>query len=498
MGNLRTAVFVGASWSIASRWGNRLVGFVNVAIVARLLAPQDFGLLAITMLVVGFVEIWFSLGVESAVIQKQEADRDIMDTAWTLRIIQGCLLGLALVLIAPMAATLMAEPRVTPLLRLIAIGIVVSAFNNIGTVNWQKQLNFRRDFLVGLGAKLISVTVTIILAWWLRNYWALAWGILSGYFLGFAISYLAEPYRPRWCLTRWRDLLSFSQWTLLNSIIGYASFKIDEITVGRFLGSTSMGLYTVSSEVALMPTAELSAPINRVLFPAFAKLQSEPGRLAAACLNAVGMVTCITIPAGIGLALVAPEAVELILGSKWGAAAPLVTILAFQGIVRAVIGPSYPLLMAIGQPRAVAFSSILSIIIFIPLAVTALGTQAGILALAWAKVASTFSGGVLSWGFAFRYTQITLPALLKTIWRPMAASALMAIALLSLQPIIAGWAQFPVLAGLPIKVILGALVYTLASLALWHLSARPDGFEQMALTRTRQIGAALSARLRRQ
>ena len=497
MSNLRTAVFVGASWSIASRWGNRLLGFVNVAIVARILAPQDFGLLAITMLVVGFVEIWFSLGVESAVIQKQGDDRDIMDTAWTLRIIQGCLLGLILFLIAPLAATFMAEPRVAPLLRLIAVGITLSAFNNIGTVNWQKQLNFRRDFLVSLGAKLISVAVTIVLAWWLRNYWALAWGILSGYVLGFVISYLAEPYRPRWCLRRWRDLLSFSQWTLLNSIIGYASFKIDEITVGRFLGSTSMGLYTMSSEVALMPTAELSAPVNRVLFPAFSALQSEPGRLAAACLNALGLVTAITIPAGIGLALVAPEAVALFLGSQWGAAAPLVAILAFQGIVRAIIGPSSPLLMAIGQPRAVAFSAMVGVVCFTLLAIASIDMQAGIEALAWSKVISTFSAGVLCWGFALRYTQITLPALLRTIWRPIAASALMAAALLSAQPFIAGWVQSSVLTGLSIKVALGALVYALASLALWQTSGRPNGFEQMALARTRQICSALSARLRR-
>jgi O-antigen/teichoic acid export membrane protein len=496
MSNLRAAAITGALWSIASRWGNRLLGFVNVAIVARILAPQDFGLLAITMLVVGFVEIWFSLGVESAVIQKQGDDRDIMDTAWTLRIIQGCLLGLILFLIAPLAATFMAEPRVAPLLRLIAVGITLSAFNNIGTVNWQKQLNFRRDFLVSLGAKLISVAVTILLAWWLRNYWALAWGILSGYVLGFVISYLAEPYRPRWCLRRWRDLLSFSQWTLLNSIIGYASFKIDEITVGRFLGSTSMGLYTMSSEVALMPTAELSAPVNRVLFPAFSALQSEPGRLAAACLNAVGMVTAITIPAGIGLALVAPEAVGLFLGAQWGEAAPLVAILALHGILRALSGAAYPLLMAIGQPRAVACASLVSVVIFLAIAGAALSVQAGILVLAWAKVVSTLAGGAMAWGFALRYTQITLPALLRTIWRPIAASALMAAALLSAQPFIAGWVQSPVLTGLPIKVVLGALVYTLASLALWQLSGRPNGFEQMALARTRQIGAALSARLR--
>src|SRR6185503_4783541 len=138
-------------------------------------------------------------------------------------------------------------------------------------------------------SKLISFAVGVGAALWMRNYWALAVGIVGGYIASCIVSYVVHPYRPRWSLKRWRKLWSFSQWMLLMNVLGYVAQKADEVLVGRYLSATQMGFYSVASDIGLMPSAELAAPVNRVLFPAFSRLQSEPGRLAAAYCNALAM-----------------------------------------------------------------------------------------------------------------------------------------------------------------------------------------------------------------
>ncbi|MEP7062487.1 MAG: lipopolysaccharide biosynthesis protein [Betaproteobacteria bacterium] len=476
MTGLRKSVVHGALWAVALRWLMRLVGVANVAILARILGPSDFGLVAMATLVVGLVETWLAFGVDSALIQNADADRHDFDTAWTIRLLQGAVIALLVVAASPLAQAYFKEPRLGPLLWVLALGILISGAANIGVVMYRKELRFQTEFWILAISKLLSFAVSVAAAFWLRNYWALAIGIVGGYTIGCVVSYVAHPFRPRFSLSRWRKLWSFSQWVVVMNIIGYAETKADEVLVGGYTSAAQMGLYSVASDVGQMPSAELSAPLNRVLFPTFSRLQDEPGRLAAAYTNALATVAMVTVPAGIGLAMVAPEAVRVLLGPKWTAAVPLLAILALWGTLRSLSSSGGYVLMSIGLPKLVALTTFMTVLVFASGASLALWWGYGPLGIAIAKVVAACASLMITVTFVVRHTHVHVRTVLRGVIRPVFAACTMA-AVLQWIP----GTPFGALADLILKIAVGAAVYITAVLVLWYWAGRPDGPERLAM-----------------
>jgi len=481
---LRTSVIQGAVWAIALRWLMRLVGVANVAILARILGPSDFGLVAMATLVVGLIETWLAFGVDSALIQNANADRHDFDTAWTIRLIQGVIIALLVVGASPIARAYFKEPRLGPLLAVLALGIVISGMSNIGVVMYRKDLRFQTEFWILAISKLLSFAVSVAAAFWLRNYWALAIGIVGGYTIGCVVSYVAHPFRPRFSLARWRKLWSFSQWVVVMNIVSYAETKADEVLVGGYTSAAQMGLYSVASDVGQMPSAELSAPLNRVLFPTFARLQAEPGRLAAAYTNALATVAMVTVPAGIGLAMVAPEAVRVLLGEKWTNAAPLLAVLALWGTVRSLSSSGVYLLMSIGLPKLVAATTFVSVLAFASGAGIALWTGHGAFGIAIAKVVAGCVSLTTMVAFVVAKSETRMRMVVRSVIRPLLAAAAMT-AVLQLIPA----TPYGPAADLALKIVVGAAVYIPSIILLWVSTGRPDGPERLALDVLKRIVA---------
>jgi lipopolysaccharide exporter len=479
---MRRSVIQGALWAVALRWLMRLVGVANVAILARILGPSDFGLVAMATLVVGLIETWLAFGVDSALIQNAEADRHDFDTAWTIRLLQGAVIAALVVVASPIAQAYFKEPRLGPLLWVLSIGILISGMANIGMVMYRKNLQFQTEFWILAVSKLLSFGVSVTAALVLRNYWALAIGIVGGYTIGCVVSYIAHPFRPRFSLSRWRKLWSFSQWVVVMNIIGYAENKADEVLVGGYTSAAQMGLYSVASDVGQMPSAELSAPLNRVLFPAFARLQAEPGRLAAAYTNALATVAMVTVPAGVGLAMVAPEAVRVLLGPKWTAAAPLLAALALWGTLRSLSSSGGYLLMSIGLPKLVALTTFVTVAVFAGGATAALWTGHGPFGIAIAKVFAACISLAITVAFVVANTEARTRMVMRSVIRPILAAGTMAAVLLTVPA-----TPFGATADLALKVVVGALVYVPAALLLWMVAGRPDGPERLALNATKRL-----------
>lgn len=482
MTGLRKSVVHGALWAVALRWLMRLVGIANVAILARILGPSDFGLVAMATLVVGLVETWLSFGVDSALIQNAEADRHDFDTAWTIRILQGAAIALLVVAASPIAQAYFKEPRLGPLLWVLALGVLISGTANIGIVMYRKELKFQTEFWILATSKLLSFAVSVTAAFLLRNYWALAIGIVGGYTIGCVVSYVAHPFRPRFSLSRWRKLWSFSQWVVVMNIVGYAETKADEVLVGGYTSAAQMGLYSVASDVGQMPSAELSAPLNRVLFPTFSRLQSEPGRLAAAYSNALATVAVVTVPAGVGLAMVAPEAVRVLLGAKWTAAAPLLAILALWGTLRSLSSSGGYLLMSIGSPKLVAFTTFMTVVTFASGAALALWTGHGAIGIAIAKVAAACVSLAITVTLVVTHSEVRTRMVMRSVIRPVLAAAAMAAILMVLPA-----TPYGSTVDLVTKIVGGATVYIPVMLLLWNWAGRPDGPERLAVNIVKRI-----------
>ena len=474
--SLRKSMIQGSLWMVAMRWSIRGIGLVSTIILARLLVPADFGLVAMAMLLVGLLDTLVAFGVDIALIQREKVERSHFDTAWTIQVLQGVFIGVTLVICAPLAARYFSDARIIPLIYVIAVGAAAQGFTNIGIVAFRKDLDFVREFRFMVGRKLVTFVVTIGMAFWLRNYWALAMGMVTGRLLSVMLSYIMHPYRPKFSLEAVKDIWSFSQWMLIINIGNYIGEKIDEFIVGGIANAEKLGLYTISSEISSLPTTEILYPISRALFPGYAKLASDHDRLANAYLNVIGFISIFAIAAGVGLSLVATDLIQILLGDKWADAAPLMQWLAIFGIFRAIYGQAGNVLIVLGHINRLAMITWIQIILLVPLAVF-MGERYGLIGIAQIKNLVAIFVMAMIFAALCNTGLVTIRQILGRVWRPLIAGVVMAAAVNALRDETIHMAAI----GLFRDVSIGAVTYTVSLLLLWRLSGRPSGAESFIL-----------------
>ena len=462
----------------------RGIGFVSTLILVRLLAPEDFGLLAMCFVIIGLTEILFEFGVETAIIQSTKLTDAHLNTAWTIRIIQSLLVAGILTACAPMAGAYYHDDRVAFLLPLISLGIVIRGFSSIGLVLLRRELQFRREVAYGVAVRLVTFFLNIGLAWYLRNYWALVIATICSNVIACVFSYWVSPYRPKPSLEKFREIWSFSQWMLVQNITNYANNQVDQLIIGARLGAQSAGVYAVSTEIAELPTTELIFPISRVLFPGFAKLRAEPERLKHAFLNALGFLSTFSVPAGIGVAMLSERLVPLLLGEKWNDAIQIIQILAVCSVFRTLFGLPGNLLVAIGQVRLLTYFTVVQLLLFLGGAWTLIGY--GLAGIAIAKnVAAALFLLLLIDRLAVLFP-IARREILRQLVRPVFATAAMVVALLGVDPYLPNQYLFAII----IQVLFGAAAYSLALLTAWMIAGRPEGTETFLLGHVQRLAHA--------
>jgi len=320
----------GSMWTIALRWGVRLTGLVGTVILARLLTPADYGIVAIAMIIVGTIEVFSQTGQYAAIIRHPTPTREHYDSAWTISLLLGLGLGLIILAATPLTVWYFREPRAGEVVVILAFRTMLMGFQNIGVVNFRRHLQFRKLFLFNIYPTLISFVVTIASAFVLRNYWALVIGIMAQYISTVVLSYTMEPFRPHLSFAKVRELWSFSIWTLVRSVGTYINSEIDKFAIGGFGGAALMGRYDVANDVAISPTQELINPMISVLFPVMATVQDDWQRRRELYLRVLYWSALICASTSIGVALVANDMADLVLGSKWHDVKPLMPWLALS------------------------------------------------------------------------------------------------------------------------------------------------------------------------
>ncbi len=465
----------GAAWMVALRSADRVLGFVSMLVLARLLVPEDFGLVALGVAVVGSLAAFSEFGFDLALIQNQTAERRHYDTAWTLGLIRGFLLAGLLLLLAQPAATLFGDERLAGLVSALALVPLLEGFANIGIVEFRKQLVFRKEFLYRFSSRLGGVITTVSLAIFWRDYWALVVGQLVAESLRLVLSYGLQSYRPRLSLAAWRDLFHFSKWLFLNAIVNFASKRAATFVVGAFLTPAAIGLVTLSQEITSLGLQVLVAPIKRTFFPGFAKLSHDLAALRKVLLKAYGLTILFALPFTVGIGMTAELFVPLLLGANWLEAIPLIEVLVYAALATALEGPARPVLLALNRPAVVTALSTINAVILIPALIG--GTWlAGLFGAAWALVAASFIMMIVRTYVLQRSLRISLASLMSRIWRALASCGLMVLAVWSLKrtlvsPAATGIAER--LSDLALVVAAGALVYGLGLWLFWGLSRCP-------------------------
>ncbi|MDB5816043.1 MAG: hypothetical protein JWN23_3160 [Rhodocyclales bacterium] len=471
--NAKRALIHGAAWAIAMRWSIKGLGLLSTLTLARLLTPGDYGLVAMAMLVVGLVYAVSDFGVAAGLLRMPSIDRDDIDSAWTLGALQGFVVGAVIAVASPLAAIYFHEPRIVPILLIIAACNAISSTGNIGLVVARKELNFSLEFRYNVTSKILGVIVTISAAFVLRDYRALVLGVVTGYLSGCALSYLMHPYRPRWNTSRIKSQWHFGRWIMVAGVGNYISRKTDELLAGRVGGSHGLGIYSLGSELGQMVTGELGPPMLKALLPVLASLQQDQDRLRQVINQTLAALNTITLPAGVGLALIASSCVEIMLGNNWAASAPYVAIFALFGSVQIMMAPVQDLLIVKGfsrQSASVVWVEFSCFIVFSLLLIH----YFGLVGLAYARLAATIVSAGVNCRLGVVYGDLRARDMLHALARPITGCILMAGVILLLGPHLLG--VLPLVA-LIAKIVCGVAVYATWILISWIASGRPAGLE---------------------
>lgn len=471
----------GAAWMVLMRLASRTIGLVSTIILARLLVPEDFGLVAIATTIAFAIDTLGEFSFDFALIRDQAATRAHYDAAWTLSLVRGLVVAVALAAGAVPASLFFADARLEPILYVLAGTALAQAAQNIGVVDFRKEMNFDREFAFMLWPRLAGFVVTIALAFLWRDWRALVAGIVATRLAQLVLSYTMHPYRPRLSLAEWRPIMSFSKWMLVNNILYFLAGRVDTIILGRMFGPHLLGLYSVASEISALPTTELVWPIQRALFPGFARLAGDMTALRRSYLDGFGVLLAIALPASVGIALIADPAIRIFLGPKWLDAIPLLQILAICGMLRLGGANAGSAMLALGKTRG--FTALVTAGVSIQLVLLIWGAYAA--GITGAAAGLTVSAGislVLILIATDRLLGVSPRELIAAVWRTLAAAAIMAGNVLALQDRWRPW-------GLPesnaleltAAVVSGALVYVAAHLLLWRIAGQPAGAERILL-----------------
>ena len=463
----------GAGWVMAWRLGMRVLGLCSTLILVRLIRPADFGIIALASSFTQTIDGMLTLGTEEAVIRETAPGRGFYDTAFTLNLLRGLSVAVLVAALAYPAAGFFADPRLGPVLLFVACMPLLDGLSNIGTVDFRRDFAFHKEFAIMVLPKLCSIVVAITAAMLLRSYVAMLLGMGVNQGLRVVMGYVMHPFRPGLSLQAWRRLAGYSLWTWLLSIAVLIRDRCDSLLLGRLTNIASVGFYSVGAEIAALPTTELIEPLGRAAFSGFAAGRQQQADVGQSFLRLIGSAALLTVPAGVGLSMVAAPLVGLAFGPGWEPAVPVLRILALSCTIMVFGHLSLHLLSAhallgrlVGITLAGAGVRVVFLLLLIPLFGLA-GAAAG-------AAASVLLEQALMVATALRRFRVGAAAMVRRVWRPVLAAAVMAAVLAASG---AGWSDDPGSLGLIEAVAGGGLSYVAVLLAAWYLVGRPDGAE---------------------
>jgi len=473
--SLRDRTLRGLGWSGLSQVLRQGLQIGISILLARLVAPGDFGALAMVMVFSGFAASFSDLGLGAALVQKQDAQPRHAATVFCLHLAVGILLALLLAGTAPLIAGFYHNPRLTALCRGIAPVFVLNAFSGVPMAQLQKVMAFRQIARIETSAMLAAGVTAVFFA---LNGWGI-WSLVIQALLAAAITAILSSLQSRWHLSlafdisAWRELSRFSSALTGYNFINYWIRNLDNLIVGKFIGPVALGLYSRAYNLMLYPITQVSGTVSRVMFSAMASIQDQTGRLREIYLRAARLIALVTFPIMAGMSVLADLFVVTIFGPAWADAAGVLRILAAVGMLQSVGTTLGWIYTARGRTDIMFRFGLAAGIVY---AVSFLvGLRWGVIGVAGAYAASGFF--LLwypSWRIAGKIIGLTFSRMAANLGSVFACTAGMSAAVYALRHFVflrPGWISLLALAGSGVAVYL-ALVHfcrLAAYLDLLHL-----------------------------
>jgi len=351
--NLKSQAVSGGKWSGVSMGVRTALQFITLAVLARLLSPSDFGLMGMIMVVIGFAQAFADMGISNAIIHRQDATKDQLSSLYWLNIIAGIIVFFVVCASAPLVVGFYHEPRLYNLLYLTALIFLITPFGQQFQILMQKELRFNELAKIEIATSIVNSAVAIVLAFSGFGVYSLIWGQLAGTTTKVLMLLRTglRNWRPGFHFSR-RDLrgyLSFGLFQMGERTINYLSANIDYIIIGRFLGPSALGFYTLAYNLMIFPLTKINPIITKVAFPVFSIIQNDNDRLKRGYCKVINYISMLSFPMLAGMLVVAPEFIRLIYGTKWEPSIAVLQIFCFVGIFKSLGNPIGSILLAKGR-----------------------------------------------------------------------------------------------------------------------------------------------------
>ena len=402
--SLKHKTFSALRWTAAASGVRALLHLAQVAVLARLLVPEDYGLMAMVGVVLVFAGLFSDMGMSSAFIQRQDVSLQERSSLFWLNICLSAVLMLVVIVLSPLLSHWFGDVRLSPLLMLAASTFVINAIGQQMRMNAEKALNFRPVVLLELGSAVFGFATAVVgaLAGW--GVYALIAGGLVSSIAGsvFAWFYLTEGWRPMWRfrLNDVRSYFGFGGAMVANNLVNEVNRSVDLFLGGKLLGAAALGFYSMPRNIVFHVQNLVNPIITRIGFPLIAQVQHDIPRVRSIYLQTINMTASTNAPIYIGIAFFAPEVVAVLLGSKWLDSAELLRVLVVWGFLRSTGNPVGSLLMGMGRAK-LQLKWNLGLLCLIP-PVMWWGSTLGHMGLAWTLLGVQVMLFIPGWYFLVR------------------------------------------------------------------------------------------------
>lgn len=432
---------LGMAWSGVASAATHLLNLLRVMIVARILAPADFGVFGMAMVVLLGVTSLGQLGFKEALIAHDQADdaerQRWLHSLWTGNLVLNVVLGVSIAALAWPAAVLNQQPNLVAMLLALSVVPVLTALKNPQLMALEKRIAFAPIAAVELSMAVSGLVFTVLLAWWLESAWALILGQLIAPAGGLAVSYLVATGRPvlAWHRDAMRQAFHFGKFILAAAALNMVITQLDNLAVGAQLGAAALGIYMIAYRISEIPKLIITQTAFRALYPYYAEQRiAGPAALRDAWLQATRYITWLIVGAYLPIMLCAQFFVVLLFGDQWKEAAPMLVVLALLGGLRTGNRALLPALMTLRMTRVDAAYKLIEVLLFVPGVFLGLAWAGDPIGAAWAGVAALTVGLLLRAAHVRRALQATRWQMGLLIARPAAGgivSGLVALAMLS-------------------------------------------------------------------
>lgn len=346
----------GVSWMTLLRFSTRLITFVRLFILGRLLTPTQFGYFGIATLLLAFLEILTETGINVFLIQKKRDLHEYIHAAWLVSIARGIILAVLIVILSPFIAIFFNAPQAQYIIMMTAVVPFVRGFINPAIITFPKELLFQKEFGFRFVLFMVDAVTTVILAYITKDAISFVYGLIASAFIEVILSYVLIPSRPKFIieLEKIKHILQKGWWVTLTGIFSYFAENGDNIVVGRLMNSASLGIYQVAYKLSTLPISEITNVINQVMFPVYVKFAHDKKRLFNAFIKMTLLSSLGAIILGSILFVFAEEILLLTMGNQWLAAVPVVKILSIYGILRTMFGNFAPVFLSVERQDYVA------------------------------------------------------------------------------------------------------------------------------------------------